>query len=48
MPGRGPIRSVIGSHGYDTMDKLIGTTAAKVVNHAEVSVLVVRAPERLA
>lgn len=38
---------VIGSHGYDTMDRLIGTTAAKVVNHAEVSVLVVRACERL-
>jgi nucleotide-binding universal stress UspA family protein len=38
---------VIGSHGYDTVDKLIGTTAAKVVNHAKISVLVVRAPERL-
>jgi universal stress protein F len=38
---------VIGSHGYDTFDKLIGTTAAKVVNHAEISVLVVRSPERL-
>ena len=39
---------VIGSHGYDTFDKLIGTTAAKVVNHATISVLVVRAPEKLA
>jgi universal stress protein F len=34
---------VIGSHGYSGLDKLIGTTAAKVVNHAQRSVLVVRA-----
>jgi nucleotide-binding universal stress UspA family protein len=34
---------VIGSHGYSTLDRLIGTTAAKVVNHAPCSVLVVRA-----
>ena len=33
---------VIGSHGYEGIDKLIGTTAAKVVNHATCSVLVVR------
>ncbi|MFO0761333.1 MAG: universal stress protein [Byssovorax sp.] len=33
---------VIGSHGYSGIDKLIGTTAAKVVNHAQRSVLVVR------
>lgn len=33
---------VIGSHGYGGIDRLIGTTAAKVVNHAETSVLVVR------
>lgn len=38
---------VIGSHGYDTMDRVLGTTAAKVVNHADRAVLVVRAPERL-
>ncbi|MBX3185852.1 MAG: universal stress protein [Labilithrix sp.] len=38
---------VIGSHGYDTIDRLLGTTAAKVVNHADRTVLVVRAPERL-
>lgn len=38
---------VIGSHGYSGIDKLIGTTAAKVVNHAKQSVLVVRAPERI-
>ena len=33
---------VIGSHGYGTLDRILGTTAAKVVNHAECSVLVVR------
>ncbi len=33
---------VIGSHGYGGLDRLIGTTAAKVVNHAECSVLVSR------
>ncbi len=33
---------VIGSHGYGGIDRLLGTTAAKVVNHAECSVLVVR------
>jgi len=33
---------VIGSHGYSGIDKLIGTTAGKVVNHAKQSVLVVR------
>jgi nucleotide-binding universal stress UspA family protein len=38
---------VIGSHGYDALDRVLGTTAAKVVNHATCSVLVVRQPERL-
>jgi len=38
---------VIGSHGYDTLDKVLGTTAAKIVNHADRSVLVVRAAERI-
>lgn len=38
---------VIGSHGYSGLDRLIGTTASKVVNHASRSVLVVRAAERL-
>jgi nucleotide-binding universal stress UspA family protein len=33
---------VIGSHGYSGIDRVIGTTAAKVVNHAKGSVLVVR------
>lgn len=35
---------VIGSHGYGGLDRLLGTTAAKVVNHADRNVLVVRAP----
>ncbi|MBX3232533.1 MAG: universal stress protein [Labilithrix sp.] len=38
---------VLGSHGYDVLDRFLGTTAAKVVNHADRSVLVVRAPERV-
>lgn len=33
---------VLGSHGYSGLDRLIGTTASKVVNHAQASVLVVR------
>jgi nucleotide-binding universal stress UspA family protein len=33
---------VIGSHGYSGLDRLIGTTASRVVNHADRSVLVVR------
>jgi universal stress protein F len=33
---------VVGSHGYSAVDRLLGTTAAKVVNHATRSVLVVR------
>jgi nucleotide-binding universal stress UspA family protein len=33
---------IIGSHGYGGLDRLLGTTAAKVVNHAPCSVLVVR------
>lgn len=32
---------VIGSHGYGVLDRLLGTTAAKVVNHADRSVFVV-------
>ncbi len=35
---------VIGSHGYRGLDRLLGTTAAKIVNHAPCSVLVVRDP----
>jgi universal stress protein F len=33
---------VIGSHGYGGLDRVIGTTAAKVVNHADRNVMVVR------
>jgi nucleotide-binding universal stress UspA family protein len=33
---------VIGSHGYGGIDRLLGTTAAKIVNHADRPVLVVR------
>jgi len=39
---------VIGSHGYHGLDRVLGTTAAKVVNHADRSVLVVRDAQRLA
>lgn len=37
---------VIGSHGYGILDRLLGTTAAKVVNHCDRSVLVVRPPSK--
>jgi len=33
---------VLGSHGYGVLDRVLGTTAAKVVNHADRSTLVVR------
>src|SRR3954451_22235718 len=33
---------VIGSHGYKGLDKILGTTASKVVNHCDRSVLVAR------
>jgi nucleotide-binding universal stress UspA family protein len=35
---------VLGSHGYGGVDRLLGTTAAKVVNHSPCSVLVVKEP----
>lgn len=38
---------VIGSHGFSAVDYILGTTAAKVVNHAVQSVLVVRAGSKL-
>jgi nucleotide-binding universal stress UspA family protein len=34
---------LLGSHGYSGLDRLLGTTAAKVVNNADRSVMVVRA-----
>jgi nucleotide-binding universal stress UspA family protein len=37
---------VIGSHGYSGFDRILGTTAAKVVNNCDRSVLVVRQPPR--
>jgi nucleotide-binding universal stress UspA family protein len=36
---------VLGSHGFGGLDRIIGTTAAKVVNHADRTVLVVREPQ---
>ena len=36
---------VIGSHGYGGLDRILGTTAARVVNHALCSVFVVRESE---
>jgi universal stress protein F len=33
---------VVGTHGYGALDRVLGTTAARVVNHAPCSVLVVR------
>jgi nucleotide-binding universal stress UspA family protein len=33
----------LGSHGYGGLDRILGTTATKVVNHADRNVLVVRA-----
>jgi nucleotide-binding universal stress UspA family protein len=33
---------VIGAHGHGGVERLLGTTAAKIVNHAGCSVLVVR------
>jgi nucleotide-binding universal stress UspA family protein len=33
---------VIGAHGYGTLERVLGTTAARVVDHADRSVLVVR------
>jgi universal stress protein F len=37
---------VIGSHGYGGLDRILGTTASRVVNHADRSVLVIRAPQQ--
>jgi nucleotide-binding universal stress UspA family protein len=35
---------VLGSHGFSALDRLLGTTAAKVVNRADRNVLIVRTP----
>jgi universal stress protein F len=37
---------VIGSHGYGGLDRILGTTAGRVVNHADRSVLVIREPQK--
>jgi len=37
---------VIGAHGYGTLDRLLGTTASKVVNNIDRSVMVVRQPAK--
>jgi universal stress protein F len=38
---------VIGSHGYGGLDRVLGTTAARVVNHASCSVFVVGPPAQV-
>ena len=39
---------VVGSHRYHGLDRILGTTAAKVVNHADRNVLVVHARPEVA
>lgn len=39
---------VIGAHGYTVLDRMLGTTAARVVNHADRPVFVVRDAQKLA
>lgn len=38
---------VIGAHGYGKLDKMLGTTASKVVNNADRPVLVLRDPAHI-
>ena len=38
---------IIGSHGHSGLDRFLGTTAARVVDHADRSVLVIRMGELL-
>ncbi len=35
---------VLGSHGYGGLDRILGTNAAKVANHADRNVFIVRTP----
>jgi len=35
---------VLGSHGYGGLDRLLGTVAGKVANHADRNVMIVRTP----
>jgi universal stress protein F len=37
---------ILGAHGYGTLERVLGTVAAKVVDHADRPVLVVRDPAR--
>jgi nucleotide-binding universal stress UspA family protein len=37
---------VIGSHGYSGLDRILGTTAERIIDHADRNVLVVREPLR--
>lgn len=36
---------VVGTHGYSGIDHLLGTTAARIVNHSPCSVLIAREPK---
>ena len=36
---------VVGTHGYSGIDHVLGTTAARIVNHAPCSVLIAREPK---
>lgn len=36
---------VVGTHGYSGIDHLLGTTAARIVNHSHCSVLIAREPK---
>lgn len=36
---------IIGAHGYGAVERLLGTTASKIVHRAKCSVLVVRNPQ---
>ncbi len=38
---------IMGAHGYRFYERMLGTTASRVINHADVSVLVVRTKEMM-
>lgn len=38
---------IIGAHGYTLFERILGTTASRVSNHCDRTVLLVRDPERL-
>jgi universal stress protein F len=37
---------IIGAHGYHVIERVLGTTSARVVNHADRTVMVVRSPDQ--